>query len=670
MSTKDWLEKDYYAALGVAKDADAPDDQEGRTASWPASCTRTRTPATPRPRRGSRRSPRPTTCSRTRPSARSTTRRARCSPAAASRRRLPGGGFGAGGSPRRWRRSTCPTCSAAPARRVGDGGLGDLFGGLFGGGGGAAPAAAAARRPARGQDVEAELTLDFDEAVRGGDAAAAAVRPGHLPAPATAAAPARARRRARCPTCGGSGFVSRNQGAFGFSEPCRDCRGTGQLIDDPCPDCAGSGVTTQTRTITVRVPAGVRDGAHAAHRAARARPGRAAARPATCSSSVHVRPHELFGRSGDDLTLTVPVTFPEAALGTTLRVPTLDGSVSLKVPRRARRPGARCGCAAAACPSASGGTGDLLVTVEVAVPQQLTRRGPRGAGEVRGRAAGRPAPADHRRARPSRRAAGASRWLMPTSAPRRARGRAGLRHLGGRAAGRHARADAAPVRPARAGHARPDRAAAGGATPPATSPCCARCSGSARTRASTSPASSASSSSSRRSTRCARGSPSCAPSSSRRYAELDAAPPPVHRPGGLAAAQSAIAAGRRARPTVVATTGHGDRMRPASVKARFARCMASPGAAPDSARSARSSVVAAASVRRRSVSSGASTAPTGTAKLSSAARFHSSTAAAPTASTAGSVAPRGGNSSVITWSTRVAGCPSPPGRRPRGLAGW
>ena len=112
---------------------------------------------------------------------------------------------------------------------------------------------------------EAEVTLGFDEAVRG------STIPLQLSGPATCklchgsgARPGTAPHQ--CPTCGGSGFVSRSQGAFGFSEPCRDCQGTGQVIDDPCPECRGSGVTAQTRTITVRVPSGVRDGAQAAHR--------------------------------------------------------------------------------------------------------------------------------------------------------------------------------------------------------------------------------------------------------------------------------------------------------------------------------------------------------------------------------------------------------------------
>jgi molecular chaperone DnaJ len=172
-----------------------------------------------------------------------------------------------------------------------------------------------------------------------------------------------------CPVCNGAGVTSRSQGAFAFSEPCKECRGTGSVVDDPCPDCKGSGVTTQVRTITVRIPAGVKDGQRI-RLAGKGAPGRRGGPPGDLFVVVHVSASELFGRAGHDLTLTVPVSFAEAALGTTLTVPTLDGSVSLKVPAgtasgrtfRVRGRGVQ---------GKSTG-GDLLVTVEVAVPARLT----------------------------------------------------------------------------------------------------------------------------------------------------------------------------------------------------------------------------------------------------------------------------------------------------------
>jgi len=165
--------------------------------------------------------------------------------------------------------------------------------------------------------------------------------------------------------------VSRSQGAFAFSEPCRDCRGTGRIIDDPCPDCAGDGVSTRTRTITVRIPAGVADGQQIRLKG-QGEPGRGGAPAGDLYVKVHVTPHRLFGRSErnpDDLTLTVPVTYPELVLGSTVTVPTLESAVSLRVPPgtasgrtfRVRGRGVQ----------RKGRSGDLLVTVEVAVPSRL-----------------------------------------------------------------------------------------------------------------------------------------------------------------------------------------------------------------------------------------------------------------------------------------------------------
>jgi molecular chaperone DnaJ len=160
-----------------------------------------------------------------------------------------------------------------------------------------------------------------------------------------------------------------NQGGFGFSEPCRECRGTGQIIEDPCPDCHGTGQTTQTRTITVRVPAGVKDGAKL-RIAGKGTPGIRGGPAGDLYVTVRVRPHALFGRNGDDLTLTVPISFTEATLGTTLRVPTLDGAVSLKV--APGTPSGRTLRVRGRGVAAKSRTGDLLVTVEVDVPHALT----------------------------------------------------------------------------------------------------------------------------------------------------------------------------------------------------------------------------------------------------------------------------------------------------------
>lgn len=246
----------------------------------------------------------------------------------------------------------------------GDGGLGDILGGLFNRGG----TRANPSRPRRGSDVETETTLGFREATQGTTIPLRMTSP----SPCTTchgsgAKPGTSPRV--CPRCNGSGVVSRNQGAFGFSEPCEDCRGTGSIIDDPCADCTGTGIQNRTRTITVRIPPGVADG----QKIRLPGQGEAGLRGAPSGDlyvTVHVRADNVFGRSGDDLTLVLPVSYSELVLGTTVSVPTLDGRVGVKIPAgtadgrtlRVRERGV---------PKRDGKAGDLLVTVKVTVPQKL-----------------------------------------------------------------------------------------------------------------------------------------------------------------------------------------------------------------------------------------------------------------------------------------------------------
>ncbi|MGI9124134.1 MAG: molecular chaperone DnaJ [Mycobacterium sp.] len=246
-----------------------------------------------------------------------------------------------------------------------DGGanIGDMFGGLFGRGAQQRPS-----RPRRGKDLETETELDFLEATKG------VAMPLRLtsPAPCTNCHGSGARPGTSpkvCATCNGSGMINRNQGAFGFSEPCTDCRGSGSIIEHPCTDCGGSVVTTRTRTINVRIPPGVENG----QRIRLAGQGEAGLRGAPSGDlyvTVHVRPDKVFGRVGDDLTVTIPVSFSELALGTTLSVPTLDKKVGVKVPK-GTADGRILRVRGRGVPKRTGGAGDLLVTVKVAVPPTL-----------------------------------------------------------------------------------------------------------------------------------------------------------------------------------------------------------------------------------------------------------------------------------------------------------
>jgi molecular chaperone DnaJ len=249
-----------------------------------------------------------------------------------------------------------------------DGGdFGDLLGNLFGGG--ARRGGARGAGPHRGQDLETELHLSFE------DAAAGVTTSVHLTGEATCstchgsgAKPGTSPRT--CGNCGGRGVVSDNQGLFSLSSPCPVCGGRGALIDDPCPTCHGSGTERRAREVKVRIPAGVDDGQRIRLKG-RGGPGRNGGPAGDLYVVVHVSPHPLFQRKGRDLTLTVPVTFAEAALGADITVPTLaHGPVTLRIP-----PGTRSGRTFRVKGKGVGnakGAGDLLVTVEVAVPSKLS----------------------------------------------------------------------------------------------------------------------------------------------------------------------------------------------------------------------------------------------------------------------------------------------------------
>lgn len=254
--------------------------------------------------------------------------------------------------------------------QAGNGGaFSDILGGLFNRGGGAGGGAGArASRARRGADVETEVRISFTDAVNGVTLPLRLTERGTCDTcHGTGSRPGTAPRD--CPVCRGTGLTTRNQGSFAFSEPCANCHGTGSVIDDPCPTCHGERTVLKTRTLTTRIPAGVADGQRI-KLAGKGEPGLAGGPAGDLYVVVHVSGHELFGRHGDNLTLTVPVTFPELALGTTLTVPTMAGSVRLRVPAgtasgrkfRVKGEGVR----------KKDLTGDLIVTVEVAVPQRLS----------------------------------------------------------------------------------------------------------------------------------------------------------------------------------------------------------------------------------------------------------------------------------------------------------
>lgn len=246
------------------------------------------------------------------------------------------------------------------------GGLGDILGNIFNRGrGGRGPRAAR-----RGADVESELTLGFDEALNGVTVPLRLSSDGACEACHGTGAKAGTVPRL-CPTCEGTGQTSRNAGGFAFAEPCQACHGRGLVVDDPCPSCRGSGRGVSTRTVQARIPAGVKDGARIRLKGKGA-PGEQGGPNGDLYVVVHVTPHPVFGRRGENLAVTVPVTFAEAALGGQIVVPTPGGStVTLKIPAGTAN-GRTFRVRGKGVPRKDGTRGDLLATVEVVVPTSLS----------------------------------------------------------------------------------------------------------------------------------------------------------------------------------------------------------------------------------------------------------------------------------------------------------
>jgi len=361
VSTKDWIEKDYYKVLGVAKDAKAEDIKKAYR-KLARENHPDQNPGNPEAERRFKE------VSEANDVLSSDTKRKEYDEA---RRLFGGGGF-------RFPRSSGGGAGGPGVedlfRQAGDNGFSDLFGGLFAGNGATTRTrTSASRGPRRGSDVEGEVTVDFVQAIEGvtvgmqmvsdaacGECRGTGAKAGTVPKV--------------CPTCEGSGMqTSTSGGVFAVTEPCRDCRGRGMVVDDPCPVCHGSGRGKSTKTMQVRIPAGVTDGQRIRLKG-KGGTGENGGAAGDLYVVVHVRPHAVFGRKGDNLALTAPVTFNEAALGAEIEVPTLGGApVKLRVP--AGTPNGRTfRVRGKGVTKRDGSRGDLLVSVEVVVPEALTEQ--------------------------------------------------------------------------------------------------------------------------------------------------------------------------------------------------------------------------------------------------------------------------------------------------------
>ncbi|MEN9923341.1 MAG: hypothetical protein RIS09_855 [Actinomycetota bacterium] len=243
------------------------------------------------------------------------------------------------------------------------GGFGDIFGSIFGGGG--------RTRARRGNDIETTITVSFADSLQGiitpigvtGDFACKSCK---------GSGAAAGSQRKTCGGCGGSGQVVRNVGGFGVPQTCNSCRGNGYTIDTPCGECRGVGAKRETKTFQIKIPRGVKDGAtlrHSGFGAAGSNGGHAG----DLFVRVKVTPHPIFTRKDDSLEVTVPISIVEATLGAEIEVPMVSGGTfKLKVPAGTPS-GKKFRVKNKGFMNAKGKLGDVVITVEIAVPQKLSK---------------------------------------------------------------------------------------------------------------------------------------------------------------------------------------------------------------------------------------------------------------------------------------------------------
>ncbi|MBL8600597.1 MAG: molecular chaperone DnaJ [Myxococcales bacterium] len=236
--------------------------------------------------------------------------------------------------------------------------LGDLFGNLGG------------RRRISGRDVSAELVISLEEAARGCEktleferSAACETCHGRGAEPGTALT--------ACSACQGRGQVVFQQGFFRLSRPCQKCAGRGSVPEKPCGTCAGTGVMRKTEKLAVSLPAGIEDGATRTVQGYGEAPSNGAA-TGDLEITVKIAEHPIFRRDGAELRCTIPVSFPQAALGGMLEVPTLDGKVKMRLPPGVQ-PGQELRLRGKGMPRYGGmGRGDQIVGIALEVPTQLS----------------------------------------------------------------------------------------------------------------------------------------------------------------------------------------------------------------------------------------------------------------------------------------------------------
>jgi molecular chaperone DnaJ len=272
----------------------------------------------------------------------------------------PFAGFGGGGG-------RGPFGPGAGAQPGGFGDLGDIFSTIFSRGGGRAEP-----QQVRGRDLETEVQLSFDQAVNGAQISVTVPKAARCPTcHGSGAKPGTS--PVTCPRCNGRGIDAQSQGFFSISQPCPQCGGAGQIVEDPCPTCGGSGLTQQTKRYKVNVPAGVKDGTRI-RLAGKGEAGPRGGPPGDLFVTTRVAPSPVFKRLDDgNLEVTVPITIAEALRGGTIEVPTLNGTKKIKVPAGTRH-GTVQRLRGEGPPRPKGrGKGDIRYRLEIEVPGKLTK---------------------------------------------------------------------------------------------------------------------------------------------------------------------------------------------------------------------------------------------------------------------------------------------------------
>ena len=255
---------------------------------------------------------------------------------------------------------------AGQASPFGGADLGDIFSSIFSRGGGRAQP-----QQVRGRDLETEVRLSFDQAVNGTQLSVTVPKAERCPTcHGSGAKPGTG--PVTCPRCEGRGIDAQSQGFFSISQPCPQCGGAGQIIEDPCPTCGGSGLTQQTKRYKVNIPAGVKDGTRI-RLAGKGEAGPRGGPPGDLYVTTRVASSPVFKRLDDgNLEVTVPITIAEALRGGTIEVPTLDGTKKIKVPAGTRH-GTIQRLRGEGPPKPKGrGRGDIRYRLEIEVPGELT----------------------------------------------------------------------------------------------------------------------------------------------------------------------------------------------------------------------------------------------------------------------------------------------------------